>query len=257
MGCLDARRPLLSFRCSIHRPDCVLVPTGVSGCRHFRFRSSRMVGMCFDNRIYSHPRIAAEVAWVSLRSSDSYRTTRIRERTRQRGQCEVADNCGSDHRLLFAYFTFPTPSPSVGTRRNLWIYSATHHLVCNPLVLESLRNWNLSRNQLILMGVISGTLLVQIAKVGVSTAFSGQSTKVTAPWDGMGLFWWSGLIGPFLVSLACCIILLIRQRMSAISLFPSNLLSWQGCCRLRATEWEGLQIDTLLPPCRWHSLRCL
>lgn len=117
-----------------------------------------------------------------------------------------------------------------------------------PLVLESLRNRNLSRNQLILMGVISGTLLVQIAKVGASTAFSGQSTKVTAPWDGMGLFWWSGLIGPFLVSLACCIILLIRQRMSAISLFPFKLAFMAGLLSIASYRMGGIADRYFIAP---------
>lgn len=71
---------------------------------------------------------------------------------------------------------------------------------------------------------------------------------MTAPWDGMGLFWWSGLIGPFLVSLACCIILLIRQRMSAISLFPFKLAFMAGLLSIASYRMGGIADRYFIAP---------
>ena len=78
-----------------------------------------------------------------------------------------------------------------------------------PIVMAIYRRRYISRQQLVFLGTISGTLLIQVAKVGLGTAFTGQASKVTMPWDGMGAFWWSGLLGPAIISLFCIGALLI------------------------------------------------
>jgi len=44
------------------------------------------------------------------------------------------------------------------------------------------------------------TLVIQLTKVGVVGATGGRFIKVTSAWEGMGLFWWSGLLGPIALS---------------------------------------------------------
>jgi len=53
-----------------------------------------------------------------------------------------------------------------------------------------------------LSGACLITFVLQLMKVGFSSASDGHSTKVVQPWEGMGLFWWSGLLGPILLTLA-------------------------------------------------------
>jgi hypothetical protein len=80
-----------------------------------------------------------------------------------------------------------------------------------PLVVDVLRIRRITREQLTLGVLLAGTASIQIAKVGIDSAASGQSTKVTAPWEGMGLFWWSGFVGPIAMSAACLTVLLLRR----------------------------------------------
>ena len=49
-------------------------------------------------------------------------------------------------------------------------------------------------------GMCLFTLIAQLTKVGIGAATSGRDTKVTSAWEGMGLFWWSGLVGPVALS---------------------------------------------------------
>lgn len=65
-----------------------------------------------------------------------------------------------------------------------------------PLGLLLVRRTVALRSSLKIILAVLGTLIIQVIKVGVVAATSGQSARVTRPWTGMGLFWWSGLVGP-------------------------------------------------------------
>ena len=63
------------------------------------------------------------------------------------------------------------------------------------------------------MGILVAVVLsANIVKVGVGNAASGRNSKVTSPWADMGLFWWSGLMGPIAVSGASLVIALVLYR---------------------------------------------
>jgi hypothetical protein len=70
-----------------------------------------------------------------------------------------------------------------------------------PLLRLGLSEKTVRRKLFPLMLVVLATTALQIAKVGVSTASSGRTVRVSEPWDGMGIFWWSGLIGPVIVAI--------------------------------------------------------
>lgn len=122
-------------------------------------------------------------------------------------------------------------------------------ILCSiPIAVEALKNRRLSRAEIALTGVIIGTLAIQVAKVGISSAASGQSAKVTIPWRGMGLFWWSGLVGPIVVSATCIIILLVRQRLSTNPLFALKLALTAGALATVSYRMGGIADRYFIAP---------
>lgn len=117
-----------------------------------------------------------------------------------------------------------------------------------PPVINALYSRRLSRKQLLFISLIIGTLAAQVAKVGISRATSGQSNKIVSPWEGMGLFWWSGLVGPILISLVCCAILLIRQPKIATSLFPFKLALMAGLLSIATYRMGGIADRYFIAP---------
>ena len=122
-------------------------------------------------------------------------------------------------------------------------------ILCSiPLGLEALRRRQFPRAQLMLTGMIVGTLAIQVAKVGISSATSGQSAKVTSPWGGMGLFWWSGLVGPIVISATCIIILLVRQRVSTTPFFALQLAFVAGTLAIVSYRMGGIADRYFIAP---------
>lgn len=63
-------------------------------------------------------------------------------------------------------------------------------------------NRELRRKVLGLLVVVFGTFIMQLSKVGLSTAIKGRSgSSVKSLWPGMGLFWYSGIFFPTLCAL--------------------------------------------------------
>jgi len=69
-----------------------------------------------------------------------------------------------------------------------------------PLCYTAWRRADARVRAIRLGGMCLFTLIAQLTKVGVDAATSGRETKVTSVWEGMGLFWWSGLVGPITLS---------------------------------------------------------
>lgn len=63
-----------------------------------------------------------------------------------------------------------------------------------------------------LVVVLGLALMFQILKVGLVGVTSGRAAKVMEPWEGMGIFWWSGLLGPMLISVVNIVLVLIYRR---------------------------------------------
>jgi len=75
-----------------------------------------------------------------------------------------------------------------------------------------------------LSGACLVTLLLQLMKVGFSSASDGHSTKVVKPWEGMGLFWWSGLLGPIFLTFALFLAaVVLRFKKQSLSDFGVTL----------------------------------
>jgi len=84
-----------------------------------------------------------------------------------------------------------------------------------PLLFVARRNVDIRRTALRLCALISVTLLVQLLKVGLDNASSGRASKISEPWEGMGLFWWSGLLAPAIVCAAVILIALLQKKLRA------------------------------------------
>lgn len=65
------------------------------------------------------------------------------------------------------------------------------------------------------------TFFLQLLEVG---AFGGHSTKITRPWNGMGLFWWSGLLGPVMLAGLVLVVLAVQYVLNRnLDKFPAVL----------------------------------
>jgi len=65
------------------------------------------------------------------------------------------------------------------------------------------------------------TFFLQLLEVG---AFGGRSTKITRPWNGMGLFWWSGLLGPVMLAGLVLVVLAVQYVLNRnLDKFPAAL----------------------------------
>lgn len=98
-------------------------------------------------------------------------------------------------------------------------------VLCIIPILVQIRAVNgVRKHHLCLTAMIVGTLATQVAKVGPSATLSGQSTRTTRPWSGMGLFWWSGLLGPTLVGVTVvAITLLTRSHRTSVGRLALSL----------------------------------
>jgi len=79
-----------------------------------------------------------------------------------------------------------------------------------PLLFHTIRDTSLRKTGIWLLGALLTTTAAQVVRVGLNDSTSGRIAKITAPWQGMGLFWWSGLMGPLLISLAVILFTLLR-----------------------------------------------
>jgi hypothetical protein len=74
-------------------------------------------------------------------------------------------------------------------------------LVLLPLAIRLLARRKLKSPDIGFLAILIFTVVVQLSKVGLSSAAAGQTNKVMMPWSGMGFFWWTGLAAPSLIAL--------------------------------------------------------
>lgn len=88
-----------------------------------------------------------------------------------------------------------------------------------PIAGRRIRSQSLAKPDLILILALGSGALVQILLAVSGKFWRGHDVKVTRPWNGMGAFWWSGLVGPFIISTTVLLVLF------AISSADQRLLS--------------------------------
>jgi len=81
-----------------------------------------------------------------------------------------------------------------------------------PPVFRLLRHRVLSREEWIFVGAVLLSLAANVGVVGLTGATSGRTGKILLLWDGAGAFWWSGWVGPSLISLTVLLFFLIFRR---------------------------------------------
>ena len=97
-----------------------------------------------------------------------------------------------------------------------------------PIVIRAASVQRISKTDATISLLIIGSIALQLQKVGLATAATGQATKITRPWDGMGLFWWSGVVAPILVSVAViviCVITRMRKKQQSVFIFALGLMT--------------------------------
>lgn len=93
-----------------------------------------------------------------------------------------------------------------------------------PLAALSYRTRAISARAVQLGGLCLLMFIIQVIQVGGSAVLSGQSARVARPWDGMGTFWWSGWLGPVIVSFFIIVLhLLVVEFVGVFSRFESLL----------------------------------
>lgn len=93
-----------------------------------------------------------------------------------------------------------------------------------PLAALSYRNRSESASAVQLGGLCLSMFIIQVIQVGGSAVLSGQSARVATPWEGMGIFWWSGWLGPIVVSVFIIVLhLCIVRLVDVLSRFESLL----------------------------------
>lgn len=70
-----------------------------------------------------------------------------------------------------------------------------------PLLFRSFKLMQIPKCDLQFGSTILATLVLQVVTVGIGNATRGNSTKILSPWDGMGAFWWTGLLAPPILAL--------------------------------------------------------
>jgi hypothetical protein len=80
-----------------------------------------------------------------------------------------------------------------------------------PIFYRLLKYRRIGKNELAVVGALLASLIANLTIVGVSQSVEGRN-GITRPWSGMGLFWWSGLIGPLIGSLALFFFAFVSRR---------------------------------------------
>ena len=93
-----------------------------------------------------------------------------------------------------------------------------------PLLWIALRHSDVRPTAIRLCAIVSLTLLAQVLKVGLESASSGRTARITEPWSGMGVFWWSGLFGPIIVSSMVALTALFQNPRRVLMNSLSSLL---------------------------------
>lgn len=65
----------------------------------------------------------------------------------------------------------------------------------------------LCRKDIRVFALLGLGVVTQLFRAIQGDFWQGHSFKIMSPWDGMGVFWWSGLVGPILVSLGTLLVL--------------------------------------------------
>ena len=97
-----------------------------------------------------------------------------------------------------------------------------------PIVIRAVTARRITKTDATISLLIVGSIVLQLQKVGLDTAAMGQSTKITRPWDGMGLFWWSGIVAPILISVAViviCVIIWMRWKQQSVFIYVLGLIT--------------------------------
>jgi len=90
-----------------------------------------------------------------------------------------------------------------------------------PLVIRSCVERRVHPRDWALGGWLAVGVAIQLIQAFTEGFLGGYNTKTSMPWDNMGFFWWSGLLGPLAASVATLVLVLIGKRRDVAGLeFP-------------------------------------
>lgn len=89
-------------------------------------------------------------------------------------------------------------------------------LAAVPILIRLCTTRSVDRPERKVLVTLSTCLLLNVFAVGISGVLTGNDAKDYTPWDGMGLFWWSGLLAAPVVSVICISLALIMYKKHAV-----------------------------------------
>lgn len=110
-----------------------------------------------------------------------------------------------------------------------------------PLLLRSNKLRRVPKHDLRFGSAIFAALVLQVVVVGIGNAARGNSTKIFSPWDGMGAFWWTGLLTPpTLALIAIVVVNLPIQKKRGESMVVNGLAASSLVFAILLYYWGGI-----------------
>jgi hypothetical protein len=97
-----------------------------------------------------------------------------------------------------------------------------------PFVIRVVNTRRVIKTDATIALLIVGSIALQLQKVGLDTAATGRTYRITRPWDDMGLFWWSGIAAPSIIAVAAiviCVIIWMRWKQQSVFIYTLGLLT--------------------------------
>lgn len=127
-----------------------------------------------------------------------------------------------------------------------------------PIVFRLLRHRGLSREEWIFVGPVLLSFVINLGVVGFTEAKSGRDSKTLIMWEGAGAFWWSGWLGPSLISLIVLLFSLIfRRKLNEIGDTAVGLALASVCIAVAAYYLGGIGDRYFIAPAALAALSLL
>ena len=93
-----------------------------------------------------------------------------------------------------------------------------------PLAMRGIARRQVHPNDKFVGGWLAISVTLQVSQAFMNDFLGGYSNKTTTPWDGMGVFWWSGLLGPIVIAFTALILIMVCKERDRTSLeLPRSL----------------------------------
>lgn len=85
-----------------------------------------------------------------------------------------------------------------------------------PIAARSLFARQIHQADKKLVGWMAIGVVAQLLRAVSNGLLGGYNAKVRAPWGGMGVFWWSGLVGPIAIAVVTLLVTSLNKRLTPV-----------------------------------------